>query len=176
MTILKGTEYSLLDGKGRFAIPAAHRKALLPETADEKTNGSGKGGKGKVVMTRHPGGFVILMSTEGWKSQEDALKALPDRGDSGGLKACMLGGVSEVEVDETGRTLLTLVLRKYLGIDLDKAKNDNERYTLAVVGVGGFIKISLEENDDACVRGVQERYTRLHNDDFPEEWNGISIL
>ena len=63
--MFQGASALNLDAKGRMSIPARHRDALLAQ--DE----------GRVTLTRHPHGCLLLFPRSVWESHREQIAAWP---------------------------------------------------------------------------------------------------
>ena len=93
-----------LDNKGRITIPSMFRE-LLGE---------------RFVATKGLDNCIFLYPLEEWKSIEEKLQALPlTRADVRSFVRFFFSGAAELELDKQGRTVLSLNLRNYAGIEKD---------------------------------------------------------
>lgn len=97
-----------LDAKGRLAIPAKHREALVQGCAS------------RVVVTINPSPLdrcLWLYPENEWREIARKLSRLPTMNRQNQLiQRLMLGHASEVELDAQGRVLLSSELRAYAGL------------------------------------------------------------
>jgi MraZ protein len=100
--MFQGAALLQLDAKGRMTVPARHRDAL---TAD---------GGGKLTLTRHPEGCLMLFAQPQWLLFRDKVAALPMSAQW--WKRVFLGNAVEVEVDSGGRVLISPELRDEAGL------------------------------------------------------------
>lgn len=96
-----------LDAKGRMAIPAKHRDALVQCCAS------------RVVVTVHPQEHCLWLYPENeWHEIARGLLRLPTMiRQNQLLQRLLLGHASELEMDGQGRILLSPELRGYAGLD-----------------------------------------------------------
>ncbi|MEG0921815.1 MAG: division/cell wall cluster transcriptional repressor MraZ [Comamonas sp.] len=94
--MFQGASSLSLDAKGRLSIPTRHRDALL------------KAGKA-LTLTRHPHGCLMLFPQDAWAvfSARIAQVNMAEQV----LKRIFLGSAMEVEMDATGRVLVSPELR-----------------------------------------------------------------
>lgn len=92
-----------LDAKGRLAFPAKHRDALED---------------GKVVITAHPHGCLLIYSAPDWLPIRDQIRRVPslDPG-SASWKRLFIGYAEDETLDNAGRILVAPSLRKYAGLE-----------------------------------------------------------
>ncbi len=95
--MFQGSSALLLDAKGRMTIPAKHRDAL-----DEQC-------ERKLTLTRHPDGCLLLFPRPVWESHRERLAALPISARA--WARIFLGNACDVEMDGTGRILISPELR-----------------------------------------------------------------
>ncbi len=97
------TELSL-DAKGRLAVPTRHRDALAS-------------GNGKVVLTAHPDGCLLLYPHVSWEPIRAKLQGLSNFNEQARWwQRLLLGFAEELELDGSGRILISPALRKLAGL------------------------------------------------------------
>ena len=112
-----------LDAKGRLAIPARHREALLAA------------GQGELVLTAHPHRCLLLYPAPAWQPIRDQiLKASSLDPRAAAIKRVMVGNARTEEADSAGRLLVAPELRDYA--QLEK--------TVYLVGMGSHFEIWSE--------------------------------
>ena len=95
-----------LDVKGRLAVPAKHRDALLSQSA------------GNVVLTAHPHGCLLLYPRPAWEPIEAKLTGLSSfNPQTSAIKRMIVGQADHLELDATGRLLVNSVLRNFAKLD-----------------------------------------------------------
>ncbi len=104
--MFRGTTNLSMDVKGRLAVPAKHREALLTQ------------GLGKVVLTAHPHGCLLLYPQPAWEPIEAKMMALSsfDK-QSSGLQRLLVGYAEDIELDNSGRLLVSPTLREFAGLE-----------------------------------------------------------
>lgn len=104
--MFRGTTNLSMDVKGRLAVPAKHREALLAQ------------GLGKVVLTAHPHGCLLLYPQPAWEPIEAKMMALSsfDK-QSSGLQRLLVGYAEDIELDSAGRLLVSPTLREFAGLE-----------------------------------------------------------
>lgn len=80
-----------------MSIPARYRDVLL---ADEH---------GRLTLTRHPDGCLLLYPRSAWEAKREQIAALPARGRA--LQRLLLGSAQDVDMDSAGRILVAPELR-----------------------------------------------------------------
>jgi MraZ protein len=94
-----------LDAKGRMSVPSRHRDALLLQC------------EGRLTLTRHPDGCLLLYPRPVWESVRERIAALPIG--ASGWKRFFLGNATDVEMDGSGRVLVSPELRRAAGLEKD---------------------------------------------------------
>ncbi len=95
-----------LDAKGRMAVPARHRDALL--TA----------GEGRLVITAHPHRCLLLYPQPAWEPIRAKVLAAPSlEAQSAMLRRLLVGFAVDAEMDGAGRVLVAPELRQYAGLE-----------------------------------------------------------
>jgi|SRR5690606_17006666 len=95
--MFQGSSALLLDAKGRMTIPARHRDALSTQC------------EGLLTLTRHPDGCLLLFPRPVWESHRERLAAMPIGARN--WTRIFLGNALDVEMDATGRILISPELR-----------------------------------------------------------------
>lgn len=101
--MFRGINAITIDSKGRFAVPTRYREALGAE----------------VVLTIDTEETCVLLypATE-WQIIEDKLQGLPSFNASARrIQRLLIGHATDVEIDNSGRVLLSQLLRDYAHID-----------------------------------------------------------
>ena len=78
-------------------MPARHRDALMAQC------------DGRLTLTRHPDGCVLLYPRPTWEARREQIAALPYSARA--LQRLLLGNATDVEVDSAGRVLVPTELR-----------------------------------------------------------------
>jgi MraZ protein len=95
--VFQGASALTLDAKGRMSIPARHREALQLQA------------EGRVTLTKHPDGCLMLFPRPEWERFRERIAALPM--EAHWWKRIFLGSAADVELDTAGRVLVTPELR-----------------------------------------------------------------
>ena len=103
--VFQGASSLTLDGKGRLSVPTRHRD-VLSATA-----------QGLLTITKHPHGCLMVFPRPEWGLFRDRISALPMSAQW--WKRIFLGNAMDVELDSTGRILISPELRQGAGIVKD---------------------------------------------------------
>ena len=103
--MFQGASSLTLDGKGRLSVPTRHRD-VLSATA-----------QGLLTLTKHPHGCLMVFPRPEWDVFRDRISALPMSAQW--WKRIFLGNAMDVELDGTGRVLISPELRQGAGITKD---------------------------------------------------------
>ena len=121
-----------LDAKGRMALPTRYR-GLLTELCE-----------GRLVLTVHDDGCLLLYPATEWEEIERKLVRLPNQNKhTRRLQRMLLGHATEVDMDSNGRILLPPRLREFARLE--------KKVELA--GVGNKFEIW---NDQAWEQGRED--------------------
>ena len=113
-----------LDAKGRLAIPARHRDALLAAS------------EGSLVLTAHPHRCLLLYPSPAWQPIRDQiLKASSLDPRAASIKRVLVGNARTEELDSAGRLLVAPELRDYAKLEK----------TVYLVGMGTHFELWSEE-------------------------------
>lgn len=95
-----------LDAKGRMAIPARHRDALLTQAG------------GSLVLTAHPHRCLLLYPSPAWEPIRAKILAAPSlETQSAMLRRLLVGFAVDSEMDAAGRLLVPPELRQYAALE-----------------------------------------------------------
>ena len=112
-----------LDAKGRLAIPARHREALVTASG------------GELVLTAHPHRCLLLYPSPAWQPIRDQiLKASSLDSRAAPIKRVLVGNARTEELDSAGRLLVAQELREYAKLEK----------TVYLVGMGSHFEIWSE--------------------------------
>ena len=105
--MFRGITGITLDNKGRFAIPTRYREPLAEE-ADHQV----------VVTIDTEDRCLLLYPLPEWETIETKIEALPSFNPMARrIQRLLMGHACELEMDNTGRILLPVLLREYAGIE-----------------------------------------------------------
>jgi MraZ protein len=129
--MFQGSSALSLDAKGRMSIPTRHRDALQVQS------------EGRITLTRHPDGCLLLYPRPVWENKRDQIAAFPMHARA--LQRILLGNAIDVEMDGSGRILISPELR-------EAAKLDKE---VMLLGMGAHFEIwdaaSLSTHEQAAL-------------------------
>jgi MraZ protein len=123
--LFQGASALTLDGKGRIAMPSRHREVLAAVCANQLT------------ITRHPEGPLVIFPRPAWGDFAERVAAMPMS--ASGWKRVFLGNAMDVEIDGSGRVLISPELRRSAGLDKD----------VRLVGVGSHFELWDAQRYDA---------------------------
>ncbi len=128
----RGIATATLDAKGRMALSARHRDAMI--TADE----------GRVTVTlslQDP--CLLLYPRTAWNNVQTEVEKLPNmREATRRVQQKLIGYATDLELDGSGRLLLPSLLRNAAGLEKK----------VALVGQGRKIEIWNEDSWDSAMR------------------------
>ena len=100
--MFQGASSLTLDAKGRLSVPTRHREVLAAMA------------QGQLTLTRHPHGCLMMFPRPEWERFRERLAALPMSAQW--WKRHFLGNAMDVDMDATGRVLISPELREASGI------------------------------------------------------------
>ncbi len=104
--MFRGATSLSLDAKGRLAIPAKHRDALMAQCA------------GHLVLTAHPHKCLLLYPQSSWEPIQAKMMSLSSFDQrSSALQRLLVGFAEDIEMDAAGRLLVSNVLREFAGFE-----------------------------------------------------------
>ncbi len=136
-----------LDAKGRLSVPTRHQEALMASC------------EGQVTITQHYEGCLMVFPRPAWEAFSAKITALPMSSMS--LKRLYLSNAMSVELDSTGRILISPELREAVGI--------NKETTLR--GMGSYFELW----DKVAYEAYDARTKKSMREIPPAELNGIII-
>ncbi len=125
--MFQGASFVALDTKGRLSVPTRHRD-VLNATAS-----------GQLTITKHPHGCLMIFPRNEWEKFRDRIASLPMQ--AHWSKRLFLGNAMDVEMDATGRVLVSPELRATTGISKDTV----------LLGMGSYFELW-----DAATYAAQE--------------------
>ena len=115
--MFQGTSLLSLDQKGRLSMPARHREALAVSCA------------GKVTVTRHPDGCLVLYPAPVWEEKRRALAKLPYSARA--FVRYVLGSAVDLEPDRAGREVALIGMGEHFELWDRSTLEAREREALA---------------------------------------------
>ena len=103
--MFQGASSLSLDAKGRLSVPTRHRDALVADAA------------GPLTITRHPDGCLMVFPRLAWEEFSARIAQLPMQAQW--WKRIFLGNAMDVDMDGTGRVLVSPELRAFAGLSED---------------------------------------------------------
>ena len=101
--MFQGSSALSLDAKGRMSIPTRYRDSLISEQ------------EGRLTLTRHPDGCLLLYPRTVWENKRAQIAALPMSARA--FQRLLLGSAHDVEMDSAGRILITAELRQAANLE-----------------------------------------------------------
>ena len=100
--MFQGAAALSLDAKGRLAIPARHREALVAAS------------EGQLVLTAHPHRCLLLYPAPAWEPIRDQVLAASSLNlQAAAIKRLLVGNAREETMDSAGRLLVAPELRQF---------------------------------------------------------------
>ncbi|HLS17525.1 MAG TPA: division/cell wall cluster transcriptional repressor MraZ [Paenalcaligenes sp.] len=115
--MFQGSSALTLDAKGRMSIPTRYRDPLVSEQ------------EGRLTLTRHPDGCLLLYPRSVWETKREQIAALPMSARA--FQRLLLGSAHDVEMDSAGRILITAELRQAAALEREAM----------LLGMGGHFEI-----------------------------------
>ncbi|NBV70934.1 MAG: transcriptional regulator MraZ [Burkholderiaceae bacterium] len=115
--MFQGASALNLDAKGRMSVPTRHRDALLLQ------------GEGRVTLTKHPDGCLLLFPRPEWEAFRTRIAQLPM--DAHWWRRIFLGNAAEIDLDSAGRILISPELRSAANLDRE----------IILLGMGSHLEI-----------------------------------
>lgn len=138
-----------LDAKGRIAIPARHRDALVPDGAP-------------LVITAHPHRCLLIYPQAAWAPISARIAAMPGLDQATAtLKRLLVGFAQSEELDTAGRVLVAPSLRQWAGLDKQ----------LWLVGQGSHFELW---SDEGWLK-QQEAMLALASDALPPGFESLAL-
>lgn len=142
--MFQGASSLSLDAKGRLSMPTRHRDVL---------NASAQG---QLTVTKHPHGCLMIFPRNEWEKFRERIVALPMQAQW--WKRIFLGNAMDVDMDGSGRVLVSPELRAAAGISKDAI----------LLGVGAYFELW-----DAQAYAAQE--AEAMKDDMPDVFKDFSF-
>ncbi len=150
--MFRGVNNINLDTKGRMAVPVRYREQLLQSC------------NGEMVVTIDTDERCLLIYPEPeWSDIQRKLEALPSfNGAARRIQRLMIGHATDVQMDGSGRILLTPPLREYS--QLDKK--------VVLLGLGAKFELW---NEEIWVSHREAWISDSSNQDIPDELRTLSL-
>ena len=103
--MFQGASSLSLDAKGRLSVPTRHRDDLSATAA------------GQLTITKHPHGCLMVFPRPEWEKFRERIAQLPMSAQW--WKRIFLGNAMDVDMDGTGRVLVSPELRQAAGLTRD---------------------------------------------------------
>ena len=103
--VFQGASSLSLDAKGRLSVPTRYRDVLSADAA------------GQLTITKHPHGCLMVFPRPEWEQFRDRIAQLPMAAQW--WKRMFLGNAMDVDMDGTGRVLVSPELRQSAGLTRD---------------------------------------------------------
>ncbi len=142
--MFQGASSIILDAKGRLAVPTRHRDVLTATAA------------GQLSITKHPHGCLMVFPRSEWEKFRERIAALPMQAQW--WKRIFLGNAMDVEMDASGRVLVSPELRAAAGISRETV----------LLGMGGYFELW-----DAATYAAQE--AEQMKGDMPDVFKDFSF-
>jgi MraZ protein len=123
--VFQGASSLSLDAKGRLSVPTRHRD-VLNATAN-----------GQLTITKHPHGCLMMFARPEWEKFRERIATLPM--EAQWWKRIFLGNAMDVEMDGTGRVLVSPELRAAAGITKEAV----------LLGMGSYFELWDQATYDA---------------------------
>ncbi len=123
--MFQGASSLSLDAKGRLSVPTRHRDVLMA-TAN-----------GQLTITKHPHGCLMVFARPEWEKFRERIASQPMSAQW--WKRIFLGNAMDVELDGTGRVLVSPELRAAAGITTEAV----------LLGMGSYFELWDKATYDA---------------------------
>lgn len=114
--MFQGASSLSLDAKGRLSMPTRHRDALSAQS-------------GQLTITKHPHGCLMVFPRDEWEKFRARIASLPM--DAQWWRRIFLGNAMDVDMDASGRILVSPELRTAAGISRDAV----------LLGMGSYLEL-----------------------------------
>ncbi|HOB67270.1 division/cell wall cluster transcriptional repressor MraZ [Ottowia sp.] len=103
--MFQGASSLSLDAKGRLSVPTRYRDVLVATAG------------GQLTLTKHPDGCLMVFPRPEWEKFRERIAQLPM--DAQWWKRIFMGSAMDVDMDGTGRALVSPELRQAAGLTRD---------------------------------------------------------
>ena len=142
--MFQGASFLALDTKGRLSVPTRYRE-VLSATANSQ-----------ITITKHPHGCLMIFPRNEWEKFRERIASLPMQAQW--WKRIFLGNAMDVDIDATGRVLVSPVLRAVSSISKDTV----------LLGMGSYFELW-----DAATYAAQE--AEQMRGDMPDVFRDFSF-
>ena len=142
--MFQDASFVALDTKGRLSVPTRHRDVLSATASSQLT------------MTKHPHGCLMIFPRSEWEKFRGRIASQPVQ--AHWWKRIFLGNAMDVEMDATGRVLVSPELRAAAGISKDTV----------LLGMGSYFELW-----DAATYSAQE--AEQMKGDMPDVFRDFSF-
>ena len=148
--MFQGATALSLDVKGRLAIPARHREALVQASG------------GELVLTAHPHRCLLLYPAPAWAPIRDKVLAASSlNAHSAAIKRLLVGNAREETPDAAGRLLIAPELRQFAQLEKQ----------VFLVGQGSHFEIWSE----ASWQKQMDVFTGMGDQSLPPDLEGLAL-
>ena len=148
--MFRGVAHLNLDSKGRLAVPARYREALLVRCA------------GRLVITADVDKCLLVYPQPDWEPIQEKLMSLSSLNPRiRDLQRQLIGYAEDIEIDAAGRVLVSPALREFAALDK----------SVVLVGQGNKFELWDKEKWEQ----VLARDKSFTNGDLPPELEGFSL-
>ena len=144
LRVFQGASSLALDTKGRLSVPTRYRD-VLSGTA-----------RSQLTITKHPHGCLMIFPRNEWEKFRDRIASLPMQAQW--WKRIFLGNAMDVDMDATGRVLVSPELRVAAGVSKDAV----------LLGMGDYFELW-----DAATYAAQE--AEQMKGDMPDVFKDFSF-
>lgn len=147
--MFRGSTQLSLDSKGRLAIPARYRDELFDSCG------------GNIVVTADPSKCLLIYPQPAWEPIEKKLNSFSSFNPQiRSLQRLIIGNACDVEMDSSGRILISAPLRQFAGLQKEAM----------LIGQGEKFELWDKEQWD-----MQIDMATIYKDGIPPELEGFSL-
>lgn len=147
--MFRGSTQLSLDSKGRLAIPAKYRDELFDSCG------------GNIVVTADPSKCLLIYPQPAWEPIEKKLNSFSSFNPQiRSLQRLIIGNACDVEMDSSGRILISAPLRQFAGLQKEAM----------LIGQGEKFELWDKEQWD-----MQIDMATVYKDGIPPELEGFSL-
>lgn len=147
--MFRGSTQLSLDSKGRLAIPAKYRDELFDSCG------------GNIVVTADPSKCLLIYPQPAWEPIEKKLNSFSSFNPQiRSLQRLIIGNACDVEMDSSGRILISALLRQFAGLQKEAM----------LIGQGEKFELWDKEQWD-----MQIDMATVYKDGIPPELEGFSL-